>query len=488
MGTIYRGRDLELERHVAVKLLSPRLSKEAAALARFRLEARSAARLDHPNVVIVYDSGVDQGDNYIVMELVDGGTLEELLRERWLLSAPLALALEHDVLRALAAAHDAGLVHGDVSLDNVMVTRDGVAKVTGFGIAQAFGPDAEAACLAPEQAAGELVTPAADLYGAGCVLYAMLTGQPPVGTDAVVGVAAQRRDEAPAAPSALRAGLPPAVDALVLKALEKRPEDRFASAREMLGALERAGVPLPPPGARDVWRPRGLYGATIAGAAGAGTAAARDARAAAVRDAQVAAAVDAHAGEAPEVPRGQIYPRYIPPARKVTRTLFAGIAALTIAGVVTLLLALAGVLSFQSSASSAGTPRAPLPATSTTTPADAGPSVQTPAGAGPAGTAPAGTDPAATDPASGPTPTAPGTAAPTPTAPETTGPTPTAPATVSPTPTAPGTVAPTPTAPATASPTTEPASPAPAAEDTPGKGSKKDPQPRPEPGTGGKKG
>ena len=167
MGTVYRGLDLQLGRPVAVKLLDARLSSEAPALARFRREARAAARLTHPNVVAVYDSGVDHGDHYIVMELVAGGTLRELLRRRGPLPLPLALAVEDDVLRALGAAHEAGLVHRDVSPGNVMIARDGVAKVTDFGIARAFGSEAvdrsgsiagTAAYLAPEQAAGEPVT------------------------------------------------------------------------------------------------------------------------------------------------------------------------------------------------------------------------------------------------------------------------------------------------------------------------------------------
>ena len=183
-GTVYRGRDLESGRPVVIRLLEARRTTEAQAPARFRREDRSAVGLCHANVVTVYDSGVDHGDHYVVMELVDGGTLEELLRVRGRLPAPLALALEDDVLRALAKAHEAGLVHGDVSPGAVMVTRQGVAKLTDFGIARAFGRDSEqtgsvvgaADCQAPELTAGGLLTAAADVYGAGCLLYAMLTG------------------------------------------------------------------------------------------------------------------------------------------------------------------------------------------------------------------------------------------------------------------------------------------------------------------------
>jgi serine/threonine-protein kinase len=419
MGTVYRGLDLELGRPVAIKLLAAQLSTEAAALARFRREARSAARLNHPNVVTVYDSGVDHGEHYIVMELVAGGSLKELLRQRGPLPLHLALALEDDILRALGAAHEAGLVHRDVSPSNVMVTRDGTAKVTDFGVARAFGPDAEqtgsvagtAAYLAPEQAAGEAVSPAADLYGAGCVLYAMLTGQPPFGGGNAVTVAARHQDERPAAPSALRAGLPPAVDALVLRALEKRPQDRFVTAGAMRRVLTEVGVPLPPPGSRDAWSrgagmadqptsvtrvaPRTDRGVTAVrrGAAGAAGAAAGAAAAGAGR--RRAAAAPAPSA-APGPRRGApIRPRSGPPVRRPSRALVATIAALVIGLAVLILLAATGVLSSASSATGT-TPRAPVTATpaATTTPATSAPAATVPETTAPATTAPATTAPA----------------------------------------------------------------------------------------------
>jgi eukaryotic-like serine/threonine-protein kinase len=417
MGTVYRGRDLELGRPVAIKLLDAQLSSEAAALARFRREARSAARLTHPNVVTVYDSGVDHGEHYIVMELVAGGSLKELLRERGQLPLPLALALGDDILRALGAAHEDGLVHRDVSPGNVMVTRDGTAKVADFGVARAFGPGAEqtgsiagtAAYLAPEQAAGEVVTPAADIYGAGCLLYTMLTGQPPFGGGNPVTVAMRHRDEMPAAPSALRAGLPPAVDALVLKALQKRPQDRFASVQDMRRALAGTGVSLPDPGSREAWphgpqpadRPTSVTriaspsdrpgttavwpGAPAAGAAAAGAAAAGAAAAGAGAAGAAAARARTRQPARAAQPRRRPPP---PPPRPMSRPLIMLIALLVIAAAVVILLAASGALSSGSPPSSGG------PA--------AAPATRTPATSAPATTAPATTTPATTTPAPAP--------------------------------------------------------------------------------------
>ena len=259
MAEVYRGRDRVLDRDVAIKVLAGRLGGEERSLARFRREARAAASLCNPNVVAVHDAGVDGGEHFIVMELVDGPSLAELLRERGRLTVPQALAIADDVLNALAAAHRAGLVHRDVSPGNVMVTRGGVAKVTDFGIARAFGPGAgtqtrsiagTAAYLSPEQATGRPVTPASDLYSMGCVLYAMLSGRPPFIGDLATAVAAQHVNATPAALSSLRDGLPPALEAHVLRALAKRPEDRFASADEMRQALGKTGVDVPAGAAR----------------------------------------------------------------------------------------------------------------------------------------------------------------------------------------------------------------------------------------------
>ena len=259
MAAVYHGRDRVLDREVAIKVLAGRLGGEERSLARFRREARAAASLSSPNVVAVYDAGVDAGEHFIVMELVDGPSLAELLRERGPLTVPQALAIADDVLNALAAAHRAGLVHRDVSPGNVMVTRGGVAKVTDFGIARAFGPGAvaqtrsiagTAAYLSPEQATGRAVTPASDLYSMGCVLYAMLSGRPPFIGDLATTVAAQHVNATPPALSSLRDGLPPALEAQVLRALAKRPKDRFASADEMRQALGRTGVDVPAGAAR----------------------------------------------------------------------------------------------------------------------------------------------------------------------------------------------------------------------------------------------
>jgi serine/threonine-protein kinase len=249
MATVYGARDLALGRTVAVKVLSPGLAADPRLLERFEQEARAAAALNHPNVAQVYDSGQDGGDHFIVMEAVAGETLAALLRRRGTLPIGRAVAIAMDVLTALDVAHEKGIVHSDVSPGNVMLTRDGAVKVLDFGIARALeggGPAqttsvlGTAAYLSPEQAAALPFDGRADLYALGCVTYQMLAGRPPFEGGSPLHVAARHVHEAPRPLRELRPEVPPPVEALVLRALSKHPEERHSSAAAMRRALERA--------------------------------------------------------------------------------------------------------------------------------------------------------------------------------------------------------------------------------------------------------
>ena len=261
MAEVHLGRDLRLGRSVAIKLLRADLARDPTFLLRFRREAQSAASLNHPAVVAVYDTGEDDvaGTSlpYIVMEHVEGSTLRQLLSSGHRFLPERALEVTAGVLAALDYSHRHGIVHRDIKPGNVMLTPAGNVKVMDFGIARALADSSStvtqtaavigtAQYLSPEQARGEPVDARSDIYSTGCLLYELLTGRPPFVGDSPVAVAYQHVREQPRPPSALEPDLPPYADAIPLKALEKDPGARYASATQMREDIDRAlqGRPL----------------------------------------------------------------------------------------------------------------------------------------------------------------------------------------------------------------------------------------------------
>ena len=269
MATIWRAVDEQLDREVAVKLLRPQFSADPGFAARFKQEARSAAGLSHPNIVNVYDYGTDgaDGDQYIVMELVEGRDLSGVLRERGTVSTDDAVRIAIGVASALEVAHRKGIVHRDVKPGNILITDAGDVKVTDFGIARAV---AEASMtvtgttlgsvhyFSPEQARGDEVTGASDVYALGIVLYEMLTGKRPFEGDSAAAVALRRLTEDPTPPSAAGHRIAPGLERILMRALAREPADRFPDAGAFAEALR-------------VWRrnPDALGRGAAAGAASA---------------------------------------------------------------------------------------------------------------------------------------------------------------------------------------------------------------------------
>jgi len=280
MATIYRARDNQLERDVAVKILRPEYGADPDFIDRFRHEAQAAASLNHSGIVAVYDYGTDPAGPYIVMELIEGEDLATIVRRTGALPPRAAARLVAQAARALAAAHDRGFVHRDVKPGNLLVTREGRLKVTDFGIARALSESAltlpgttlgSVHYFSPEQARGELATPASDIYSLGIVLFELLTGRRPWTGDTAAAIATARLTGAVPSPSAAHGGIPPTLEAITRKALAPNPEERYASAAEMAGALESfLGEERGAEGARG--GAAGVLGA--AGAAGAATSAA----------------------------------------------------------------------------------------------------------------------------------------------------------------------------------------------------------------------
>ncbi|MBI2684344.1 MAG: Stk1 family PASTA domain-containing Ser/Thr kinase [Actinobacteria bacterium] len=263
MARVFLAHDRKLGREVAVKVLAERYAADPAFVERFRREATSAAALNHPNIVSVFDRGEVEGTYFIVMEYIAGIDLKRDIRERAPLAPVEAIDIMLQILNALAAAHRRDVVHRDVKPQNVMFTDDGRVKVTDFGIARAGSADltevgliiGTAQYLSPEQAQGREVTSASDCYSAGIVLFEMLTGRLPFDGDRPVTVALKQVSDAPPNPTSVNPSIPPRLAAVVLRALEKRPEARFTRAEDFAQTLMRIRAEIADDDPTDVLLP-----------------------------------------------------------------------------------------------------------------------------------------------------------------------------------------------------------------------------------------
>ena len=247
MSTVYRGLDLRLDRPVALKVMDARYSGDHQFLTRFQREARAIARLKHPGLVAIYDQGNDATHPFLVMELVDGGTLRELLRERGPMPPHAVAAVLHPVLGGLSVAHRSGLVHRDIKPENVLISDDGEVKLVDFGLVRAIAEAGitstsvilgTAGYLSPEQVEGGSIGPRSDVYSAGVMAFELLTGTTPFRGDNVLSVAHRRLDHDVPPPSSTIDGVPQQFDDFVAHATARRPEDRFPDAVAMGAELD----------------------------------------------------------------------------------------------------------------------------------------------------------------------------------------------------------------------------------------------------------
>ncbi|WP_255450088.1 Stk1 family PASTA domain-containing Ser/Thr kinase [Skermania sp. ID1734] len=257
MSTVYRGLDTRLDRPVAIKIMDPKFAADPQFLARFEFEARAVARLKHPGLVAVYDQGHEDDLAFLVMELVEGGTLRELLRERGPMPPHAMRAVAEPVLDALAVAHSAGLVHRDIKPENVLISDSGEVKIADFGLVRAVAASSTtsssvilgtAAYLSPEQVATGTADARSDVYAMGILMFEMLTGTTPFNGDTSLTVAYQRLNHDVPAPSSCIAGVPTEIDELVGDATAREPAHRYRDAAEMAAALRAVAnaLRLPP--------------------------------------------------------------------------------------------------------------------------------------------------------------------------------------------------------------------------------------------------
>lgn len=264
MSVVYLGHDLLLGRDVAIKTPRPQFASDESFRARFEREARAAASLSHPNIIDVYDVGEDEGTPFIVMELVRGQALKAIIASEAPFHPDDVAELMEQVAAALDYAHARGYVHRDIKPGNILVDEHGRARVVDFGIAKGLADTdltaageglGTAAYLSPEQAAGLMVTPASDVYAAGVVAFEMLTGTLPFDAETSVGLAMRHIHDPAPAPSAVAPGIPGAVDAVVLRALDKDPTRRWPSAGALARALRTWRAAGAPPRARGLQEP-----------------------------------------------------------------------------------------------------------------------------------------------------------------------------------------------------------------------------------------
>ena len=247
MSTVYRGLDVRLDRPVALKVMDARYAGDQEFLTRFHREARAIAKLKHPGLVAIYDQGNDPAHPFLVMELIEGGTLRELLRERGPMPPHAVVAVLRPVLGGLAVAHSAGLVHRDIKPENVLIADDGEVKLVDFGLVRAIAEAGitstsvilgTAAYLSPEQVLGHETGPRSDVYSVGILAFELLTGTAPFSGDSALLVANQRLDRDVPPPSSAIDGVPPQFDALVARATARNIDDRFADAASMSAELD----------------------------------------------------------------------------------------------------------------------------------------------------------------------------------------------------------------------------------------------------------
>ena len=255
MASVYKARDEVLARTVAVKILHPKLADDESFIERFRREALAAARLTHPNIVSIYDTGTEQTSDgerhFIVMEFCGGGTLQSLAEAEGPLDADRICAVGSAICDALAYAHANGVIHRDVKPGNVLLADDHTVKVSDFGIAKAAftGQDLTTSgsllgtvtYLSPEQAQGQEPDERSDIYSLGVVLYELAVGRPPFSAETPVATAMRHVKEPPPPPRSLRAGIPRGLESVILAALEKDPDDRPSSADELKARLTKSG-------------------------------------------------------------------------------------------------------------------------------------------------------------------------------------------------------------------------------------------------------
>ena len=247
VAIVWRAHDVTLNRSVAVKLLHPHLANDETTVERFRREATAAAQISHPNAVAIYDTGQEDELVYLVMEYVDGPSLREIIQRSDGLDPIITAALGEQVALALGEAHELGFVHRDVKPANILLSQDGVAKVTDFGIAKALGKDdtltrpgtviGTAAYLAPEQLEGHEVDARADVYALGVVLYECLTGEPAFQGDTPTATAAARLSRNLPPPRTVRPDVPKGLDKVIVAATQRDPRERFQDGAAVAAAL-----------------------------------------------------------------------------------------------------------------------------------------------------------------------------------------------------------------------------------------------------------
>lgn len=249
MSVVYKAKDKLLNRYIAIKVLKPEFAKDHKFIESFRRESQAAASLSHPNIVNIFDVGQEGNIHYIVMELVEGRTLSDLIHEEGPLPYPRVIELTKQIAAALSTAHKNQIIHRDVKPHNVLITSDGTAKITDFGIAKAVnsstivdttggGIMGSVHYFSPEQARGGYVDEKSDIYSLGIVMYEMLTGRVPFDGDNPVNIALMHINSEMVPPSKLISGIPPALERIVLKCTDKYQTNRFASADELIKALD----------------------------------------------------------------------------------------------------------------------------------------------------------------------------------------------------------------------------------------------------------